>query len=365
MNQEINQQSRTLNVEPPLLLHLELTNPLCSPAETQLLMQHADATKRGTITRDLLIPAEMTLHQLHYAIQRLFGWQNSHLRAFRLDEQDYDRLTNKRFQAWGQLAGVLFRGIVADINDQFWDDDYAGGNLKSWLRKKYTGAFVDGSYSEDFVIAQGSVDALLKRFPVIDVKESFHDYYERTKDQKDHHEEKPKVIRRAAPLELTTAELESAISFDSGFDELLERLAVKTILGTKSQRLATFAELTETFDDQIPQPVTSKLIYNYDFGDNWIVEITCHPTIKTLPEQDGLNENWIAEAVAIVNAKQQPVCIQKKGGYVMDDVGGMGGYAELLNTIYQLPDPAERQESRTWAKAMGWSNRKIDLAKML
>lgn len=224
MKQEKNPKSNSLKPAAPLLLHLELINSWSTREETQLLMEYAGATRRGTITRDILIPAEMTLHQLHYAIQRLFGWQNAHLRAFRLDEKDYDRLTQKRFREWSELAGVLFRGIVNDFEDQFWDDDYSGGNLKTWLRKKYTGPAVDGSYTEDFEIAQGSVQQLIQRFPEIDVKEPFHDYYERIKDHKDRHEEKLQTIRTAPIRDLTIAELETAISFDSGFDELLERL---------------------------------------------------------------------------------------------------------------------------------------------
>ncbi|HKL10662.1 MAG TPA: hypothetical protein VJ990_04425, partial [Clostridia bacterium] len=76
------------NNEESILLHMELVNERCSDDEKKLLMKYADATERGTITRDVLIPADMPLHNLHYAIQRLFGWQNSHLRAFRLDEKD-------------------------------------------------------------------------------------------------------------------------------------------------------------------------------------------------------------------------------------------------------------------------------------
>ena len=32
--------------------------------------------------RDVLVPADMTLHALHYAIMRLFGWQNCHLHQY-------------------------------------------------------------------------------------------------------------------------------------------------------------------------------------------------------------------------------------------------------------------------------------------
>lgn len=70
--------------------------------------------------------------------------------------------------------------------------------MKNWLRKKYTRPFVDGSYTEDFEIAQDSVRELIQRFPVIEVKESFHDYYERVKDLKVRLEESSKTIRTTA-----------------------------------------------------------------------------------------------------------------------------------------------------------------------
>ncbi len=76
------EETDSLNDDELILLHLELTNELCSEEDKQLLMKHADSTEEGTITRDILIPADMPLHNLHYAIQKLFGWQNSHFRVF-------------------------------------------------------------------------------------------------------------------------------------------------------------------------------------------------------------------------------------------------------------------------------------------
>ena len=114
----------------PILLHLELINKWCDEADQQLLMNHADTTERGTIVRDILIPGDMPLHNLHYAIQRLFGWQNSHLRAFQLDKKDVDRLTNQQVKEWSDLVGILFRGLDQGDMDQFWDDDYSDGSIK-------------------------------------------------------------------------------------------------------------------------------------------------------------------------------------------------------------------------------------------
>ncbi|MBK5252258.1 MAG: hypothetical protein JJE29_06465 [Peptostreptococcaceae bacterium] len=355
----------SLDDDEPILLHMELINEWCSEEHRKLLMKYADTTERGTITRDVLIPADMPLHNLHYAIQRLFGWQNSHLRAFRLDEKDYERLTGKCVREWAKLVGILFQGLPYDEDDQFWDDDYIYGNIKVWLRKKYIGPYVFGGYTEDYDEAKGSVEEMIRRFPIVEVRESFYDYHERIKDKKDDESEKTKIIKKAPILDLTIRELTNSISFDSALDELLERIPVAEVLGVKGGKLAECEEIQKWMDGHALKPVTDKLIYNYDFGDNWVVEITRFSDWKELSEQDVIEENWLSEAVGIVNDKHKPVCINKKGGYVMDDVGGMGGFADFLYNIYKSEDMEEREAYREWAKSMGWRKKKVELEKML
>ena len=349
----------------PVLLHMELVNERCSEDEKKLLMKYADATERGTITRDVLIPWDMPLHNLHYAIQRLFGWQNSHLRAFRLDEKDYVRLTGGRVREWAKLVGILFQGLPDDEYDKFWDDDYIYGYIRTWLRKKYTGPYVFGGYTEEYEEAKGSVDELIHRFPTVDVRESFFDYNERTKGKKDCESEGIRIIKTAPILSLTVRELTNSISIDSALDELLERMPVAEVLGVKGAELAEFEEIKNWTEERIFKPATDKLIYNYDFGDNWIVEITRPGNFVDLSGQRGIDEERIGKAIDTVREKHKPVCIGKKGGYVMDDVGGMGGFADFLYNIYVSKDMEERQAYREWAKSLGWSKRKIELEKML
>ena len=58
-------------------LHLELNT---EGAEMDVLKKYGKV-KTG-ISRDVLVPSNITLHALHYVIQRAFGWQNSHLHHF-------------------------------------------------------------------------------------------------------------------------------------------------------------------------------------------------------------------------------------------------------------------------------------------
>ena len=349
----------------PVLLHMELVNDMCSDEERKLLMKYADATERGTITRDVLIPWDMPLHNLHYAIQRLFGWQNSHLRAFRLDEKDYDRLTGSRVREWASLVGILFQGLPDDEYDKFWDDDYIYGYIRTWLRKKYTGPYVFGGYTEEYEEARGSVDELISRFPTVDVRESFFDYHERTKGKKDCESDGIRIIKTAPILSLTVRELMNSISFDSALDELLERLPVAEVLGVKGAELAEFEEIKNWTEERIFKPATDKLIYNYDFGDNWIVEITRPGNFGHLTGESGIDEERIRKAMVTVRDKHRPACIGKKGGFVMDDVGGMGGFADFLYNIYVSKDMEERMAYKEWAKGLGWSKKKIEPEKML
>lgn len=45
-----------------------------------------------------------------------------------------------------------------------------------------------------------------------------------------------------------------------------------------------------------------------------------------------------------------------KVALVMDDVGGIRGYIEFLDTLHH-GTPEERQNSREWARSMGWTGR--------
>ena len=98
-----------------LKLHLELMD--FDEEELELLRKYGRA--QNGISRDILVPAEMPLHNLHYAIQKAFGWQNSHLHQFRYEEELFDGLFNDRFITWMGFCGLYFRFPSDDVEDDY------------------------------------------------------------------------------------------------------------------------------------------------------------------------------------------------------------------------------------------------------
>ena len=56
------------------------------------------------IVREVLVPSTMNLHSMHYMIQRLFGWQNSHLHNFCIAKEQFDALTGGTVGGWQNLC---------------------------------------------------------------------------------------------------------------------------------------------------------------------------------------------------------------------------------------------------------------------
>ena len=294
----------------------------------------------------------MPLHNLHYAIQKLFGWQNSHLRSFYLPEDIYNKLTGGTVMGWSDLVGILFQPPSEAENDVFWDDDYESGSFKVWLKKKYTGPYIYGGIMEHPKIAKEDIKELLERFSMLEVREPFGDYMERAKQDEN---AEIKIIKKAPLINLTLEEMNSSIIIDGGTESLLERLEVNKVIAAQDEDIAS----KRLF------PVTKELIYNYDFGDNWIVKITKYKDCEDLLKQNIINEYELEEAEEIVLDKHKPVCINKEGISVLDDVGGLSGFADFLGIIYEGEDKKEVSIARAWAKSLGWSITKISNKMML
>ena len=304
------------------------------------------------ITRDILIPSDMPLHNLHYAIQKLFGWQNSHLRRFYLPEEIYNKLTGGTVKGWSDLVGALFQPPSEAENDIFWDDDYEKGNFNVWLKKKYTGHYVYGGTMEHPEIARQDVQEFLEHFKILEVRESFREYMKR-KEQDENTE--IRIIKKASLIDLTLEEMNASIIIDGGTESLLERLEVNKVIAVQNEDINS----KELF------PVTEELIYNYGFGDNWIVKITKYKDCEDLLKNNIIDEYELEEAEDTVISKHKPVCINKVGVSVLDDVGGLSGFASFLGTIYEGEDKEEVSSARAWAKSLGWSATKISNKMML
>lgn len=336
----------------PVCLHLALRDDYLSDYQKRMLRRYGESTSGESITRDILIPSDMPLHNLHYAIQKLFGWQNSHLREFRLPEDIYNKLTGGTVKGWTDLVGILFQPPSEAEDDIFWDDDYEKGSFVTWLKKKYTGPYIYKGTMEYPEIARQDIQELLEYYKMVEVRESFSDYLERQKQDKD---AKIRIIGRLPLIELTLEEMNSSIIIEGGTESLLERLEVNKVIAAQDEDINP----KELF------PVTKELIYNYDFGDNWKVIITKYNDCEHLLNNNIIDEYELNEAEDTVLKKHKPVCINKDGISVLDDVGGLSGFADFLGIIYEGEDKEERDNLRWWARSLGWSDRKVSNKKML
>jgi len=77
-----------------------------------------------------------------------------------------------------------------------------------------------------------------------------------------------------------------------------------------------------------------KIIYNYDYGDEWLHQIEV--------------ENFINECYDDV-----PILLSGEGNSPPEDVGGAGGYADFLNIINN-PKHEEFKEMKVWAGSQYW-----------
>lgn len=339
----------------PIRLRLELIEgpySFLSEYEQRMLMRYGESRTGESIVRDILIPSDMPLHNLHYAIQRLFGWQNSHLREFMLPDYVYDYLTKRTVKGWSNLVGTLFQPPSQAEHDTFWDEDYQSGSINVWLKKKYTGPYVYGGYLEHFEHAKEDMQALLDRFQSMEVQESFQQYMKRK--EKDEHAGF-KVVKTAALIDLTLDEMNSSIALPGGTESLLERLKIDQLLANQGE---------EINEDEL-FPVTDELFYHYDFGDDWYVRITKYADCANLLENNFVDVDELRDAEDLVKDKHQPVCIHKEGLSVLDNIGGLGGFANFLGTIYEETDKEEAKQMRQWARSLGWNATKKSIKKML
>jgi hypothetical protein len=98
-------------------------------------------------------------------------------------------------------------------------------------------------------------------------------------------------------------------------------------LEEESTREDALVRLSEIF------PHYDHIVYNYDFGDNWIHHI------RLLGIIDGYDKN-------------HAVCLSGEGNAPPEDVGGTGGYARLLRILAD-PRDSEHDDMQAWYDSMG------------
>lgn len=407
-------------------LHMELYDEFSNgeiDAKTSSIFWKYGKVKYGdSISRDVIVPSDIPLYALHYVIQRAFGWQNSHLHMFELPDEILHDLTNHNASMWSKLVGVLFRSPLMDEDDEFWADDYNGGSFKNWLRKKYTGPYMSQCHGEGIVSCQEDMMELdmeedyyvlyarafnpeSKKYDgeeyVCDVMSVYdHNGKKRPEPKPWHNDEVPYRVEVVRFAEVPSEGLR--FEFDRDPMALLERLPLDSVLAAAMFRLKKDSYLIEheyvdcqisktgdeiyqpieelirtILEEQIdspemqplPTPVTDVILYSYDFGDNWHVRITASENCADLVESGRITQAELDRANVKCREVYRPVLIARDGEMLVDDVGGIYGFADFLQTINpDLKDmePEEKEKAKQekkeyleWAKGLGWHREKV------
>ena len=396
-------------------LHLELDMEGLDEERKDVLRKYG--RMQESISRDFIVPGNITLRALHYAIMRAFGWQNSHLHSFEPEADEFKKMTDGGLVTeWARQVGMYFRFPRDDYVDGYWENDYDGDmSLKLWLKTMYTGPYLYNNPIEQYVYAQHEMKDLFKRFPILKKK---------TTDQRDW----PLLVegRCEELLERNTlwrvllapnqrrdwsewkAQKEEILETVGNYYAEIRKKLIRQ--NNKTQRLVEqldecrekLGKLPEKMDE-IQQglfkvklqecdlaraynpeatPVLSALLYRYDFGDGWKIKISCTNAWydrstyakdeeealilkekNLVPEislfQDAFDQEVTGEElerVLAVTRKQKPICIAWDGLKLVEDVGGIVGFCDFLKTI-NGPDPAEKDFHLEWAKDLGWTGR--------
>lgn len=107
-------------------------------------------------------------------------------------------------------------------------------------------------------------------------------------------------------------------------------------------------------------PFAQNILYSYDYGDGWCVRITCTKIYEPKISESSNTENRILS----VATTRKPVCISADGICLLDNVGGIHGFIDMLQTLHGK-DADEAEAAREWAKEQGWTGRVVKPLSML
>lgn len=423
------------NYEALYALHLSLVdschrdeeNMGLEPEEKGELLRLAKADH--AISRDIIVSGKMSLHALHYAIQQLFGWQNSHLHNFYLSEEDFERLTAGRLGGYTDLCGILFRFPDGDMSDTCWDDDYKKGvSVKTWLRKKYTHSNLQLSVGDSWLGNLWGIEKFRERYPDftddtrlkdIDAKvfleQSFNYLTERLEvgelfrlhaspgEAKDVRAWKGRQLGKVQLLKedidsengfYDIEKLKNAAAQLRGWRQSRSQLEEMSWLRSDSFRKQVEREygmsldaVLQMHDEQIEiwldecmdmmwllnidvSPFFDSIYYRYDYGDDWCVKIDVKEVYRR-KEDAGYVDSAGQGVAAGLDDVLQKVDAKGKPECVAADglnlVDDCGGIYGYLNMLRTIngKDREEAAGMRQWARGLGWTGRKSRAENML
>lgn len=352
-----------------LKLHLELDLDDCSKEELDILRKYGKS-EHG-ITRDIIVPADITLHSLHYAIQRLFGWQNSHLHHYEFPDNVFEKLTEGRFSRWCSLAGIYFRFPDEDWEDLYWDDDYEPDqSINSWFKSKYKGPYSYGGLGDYYYENQRKVQELRKELPTVRVWDSA----------------SPKQSSMVPIEYISIDDFSQNVYLGGSFSCLLERLTLMEYLHLPHNDyfVEPIEEKIRFYEDGLDKHIELwlSMLENIEENHEQFCLLADLSTVRMQAQSNSINycydpsgcewrvalelcEAYYADSLDEADKKivqtvldtHSPVCVSADGLPVLDDRGGIHRYIEILKTINCGSDVNEREHERAYARSFGWTGR--------
>lgn len=289
----------------------------------RIVLKRLGGVLGDTISRDFLVPDDIQLWALHYALTTAFGFLNEHLHAFRLADDDMRRLTGDKAIGWYGLVGKLFRTPVlyGHEDDVFWCDDYRSGSFRTWRRKKYTGPYEYRGRCDTYHFCRTSIE------DGINLDEIVYAGMFKAPDGKEYcswispdgcppsfaGDDASRTVK--VPFrDMSCDMLFRKISYDyeADFNTLMESLTVK----------------------QLMEEYASRIIWHYDFGDSWQVQL------------DFSAEESPKAAVGKCLETHRPVMLHADGLNLVEDAGSVCGFSAFLLSLYGSPRDIARYEGK-------------------
>ncbi len=269
-----------------------------------ILKKYGKSSDGRHISRDILVPGDITLAALHFVIQNAFGFTNNHLKRFYLDNDQFLEFTKGSIKGYKKLLGVIFRLMDPEDQDQFWNDrgciDLSDDAMfYNWMKRKCQGPYC--------YIGQGelleSLDSLYK---------SLASFYKKNNGEKFLDASFDAYGRMPAYP-------------DFEFNDLLTRLPLRTILGTEKEAGKLIGFVTDyvyKYDYVFPtltSPITDRINYQYDFGDDWNFRIVKRDDIE-------ISDSDYRKVVETY----KPIALKADGVNLLEDVGGIYSFIDFL-----------------------------------
>ena len=379
-------------------VRFELVGSFDNPKDQDMAMPEAErlellyyAKAERAIAREVLLPGRMNLHALHYLIQRLFGWQDSHLHNFALHPEVFCDMTGETVAGWLSLCGKLLQFPTDGGDDLFGGEEYQPGmSVKNWLRKKCLTQYryIIADEMED--LYDREINDFRERFPWVTDRMSLEDVVSKIAFEADLNT----LAEWLTLHELLPAFRELYYLYDYGDGwcvriSMMEKYDRKTNAdlcedGWELEDIFTAKDMLKkyryvadksmqsgwdkktVFDTGVDDGVVrnggsagngdKRLVVRYEGG----LEAASDPDFRFENEVD----ETLREVLASVDVNRQPLCTLVDGLGVLDDVGGVYGMLEFYRTI-NGDDAEEKREAKEWARMLGWTGRMTKAGNMV